>query len=112
VIELLKCIDYIERPDIERLVCGIVKQAVRDYKAATGVKKSYIIGASETYGRAYLAKDCEDFFKSKWFINLTGIDGVMFLEKVQAGQKTTTKMQHRKRRRRKDDKGDTEEANN
>lgn len=97
MIELSKCIDYIERPDIERLVCGIVKQAVRDYKAATGVKKSYIIGASETYGRAYLAKDCEDFFKSKWFINLTGIDGNKFLERLRK-EKASTKLFHRERK--------------
>ena len=58
---------------IFNLVQAIVKQAAKDYRAVRYKKESY-------------EKDkLEEFFLSKWFSDLTGLDGEMVLGRLKAG---------------------------
>ncbi len=60
------------------LVIAIVKKAVWDYKRATRRK---------SYSSEYVMSDCESFFKSRWFLDLTGTDGGKIFDRLQGGMR-------------------------
>ena len=55
------------------LVQAIVKQAAKDYRVVRHEKESYE------------KNKLEKFFLSKWFSDLTGLDGEMVLGRLKAG---------------------------
>ncbi len=62
------------------LVCAIVKTAVRDWKSARRRLKR----KPGNMDAERVVKDCERFFRSKHFENLTGMDGKEFLKRLKA----------------------------
>lgn len=58
---------------IENLVTGIVTQAAKDYRKVRHLEDSYE------------KQELEEFFLSKWFYQLTGVDGQMVLDRLKAG---------------------------
>lgn len=58
---------------IENLVTGIVSQAAKDYRKVRYLEDSYE------------KQELEEFFLSKWFYQLTGVDGQMVLDRLKAG---------------------------
>jgi len=58
---------------IENLVTGIVSQAAKDYRKVRHLEDSYE------------KQELEEFFLSKWFYQLTGVDGQMVLDRLKAG---------------------------
>lgn len=57
----------------ELLVEAVIRQAAKDYRRVRGYKNS-----CERY-------DLERFFLSKWFCNLTNLDGSKILARLKAG---------------------------
>ena len=94
--------NYIDEVDVERVVCGIVKQAVKDYMNATRGRGYYGCRILDDYGKVRVQKECEEFFASKWFSTLTGLNGEDFLKKL-VHSKTNTRLQHKKSRRKKEE---------
>ncbi len=63
----------------ESLANGIILQAVKDYRTALKDLKK-----RPTYDPAIVMKrDCERFFQSAWFAELTTVDGRMLMRKLQ-----------------------------
>ena len=63
---------------VNNLVCGIVKKAVDDWMNA---KKR--LGKNPHNATAQgIVIDCERFFLSEYFYNLTGMDGEEFLKRL------------------------------
>ena len=58
---------------ITKLVEAIVKRAADDYRKVRYLDESYE------------KKKLEEFFLSKWFSDLTGLDGKMVLDRLKAG---------------------------
>jgi len=70
--------DHIDDKGLENLVCGIVKKAVDDWqKAKRRLRKCPTSKMAEG-----IVIDCEAFFKSDYFYNLTGMDGSEFLKRL------------------------------
>ena len=61
---------------VNNLVCAIVKKAVDDWKQA---KKKLAKNPKNTSAHG-IVTDCECFFRSEYFYNLTGMDGEEFLK--------------------------------
>lgn len=69
---------HIDDKGLENLVCGIVKTAVDDWKKAKRRLRKCPIS---TIAQGVVI-DCEQFFKSDYFYNLTGMDGHEFLKRL------------------------------
>lgn len=69
---------YIDDNGVNNLIFAIVKKAVDDWKNA---KKR--LGKNPKNATAQgIVIDCECFFRSDYFTNLTGMDGEEFLERL------------------------------
>lgn len=66
----------------EALANAVILQAVRDWRDACRISKSYPENFSEERKR----KDIERFFRSDWFSVLTNLDGRLLLRKLQEEQ--------------------------
>ena len=62
----------------ENLANGIILQAVKDYRTALQALKRN----PNNYKARYLKKDCEKFFLSGWFMELTELDGPALMNKL------------------------------
>jgi len=62
-----------------RLVNGIVKKAVQDWRIA----KKRLFQCPDNDVQQYMLADCERFFLSPLFGTLTNMDGKAFLEKLE-----------------------------
>ncbi len=64
--------------EFENLANAVILQAVKDWRWAVKVlkKRSRYLPARE------MREDCEKFFRSEWFGQLTGIDGSFILQKL------------------------------
>lgn len=70
------------------LANGIVSKAVEDYRCAL---KGQRIDKHTSVEKTI--KECENFFRSEWFMVLTKVDGEMIIDKVKGevyGSKTCT----------------------
>lgn len=70
--------EHIDDKGLENLVCGIVKKAVDDWRKA----KRRLRKCPTSQMAQGIVIDCETFFKSDYFYNLTGMDGKEFLKKL------------------------------
>lgn len=71
---------HLDDNGVNNLVCGIVKKAVDDWKnAQKRLRKNPAAKQAE-----WIIIDCEKFFLSDYFTNLTGMDGEEFLERLKA----------------------------
>ena len=62
----------------KELANAIVLQAVKDWRWAVHTLKEY-----PGYEQArHMRSDCERFFRSVWFVELTGVDGRVILRKL------------------------------
>ncbi|MCI6087155.1 MAG: hypothetical protein MR711_13100 [Selenomonas sp.] len=66
----------------ETLANAIILQAVRDWRDACRISKSY----PEIFAEGQKQKDIERFFRSSWFGVLTNVDGRLLLRKLQEEQ--------------------------
>ena len=62
----------------EALVQAIVLQAMEDYRRAS---RSLLRRPDRASARAMI-RDVEQFFRSMWFVRITGLDGNEILEKL------------------------------
>lgn len=62
----------------EALAAAIVQQAAKDYRDALKMLSRHPGEARALMRR----KDCEKFFRSGWFMQLTDIDGVWLMEAI------------------------------
>ncbi len=62
----------------ERLANAIVVQAVKDYRSSRRKLKKHPYDANAKR----MASECERFFKSWWFMELTKVDGKMVFSKL------------------------------
>ena len=62
----------------EALVQAIVLQAMEDYRRAS---RSLLRRPDRASARAMI-RDVEQFFRSMWFVRITGLDGNAILEKL------------------------------
>ena len=70
---------HIDNKGLDNLICGIVKTAVDDWKnAKRRLKKCPTATKAE-----WIVTDCETFFKSEYFFNLTGMNGSEFLKRLE-----------------------------
>ncbi len=67
---------YIDDNGVNNLIYGIVKKAVDDWKQA----KKRLAKNPAAKQAEWMVTDCEAFFRSDYFTNLTGMDGEEFLE--------------------------------
>ena len=63
----------------EYLANSIILQAVKDYRAA----KKKLKRNPKNKDAKLMVEDCERFFCSDWFGQLTSVDGKMLLKKLQ-----------------------------
>ncbi len=68
----------IDNKGLENLVCAIVKKAVDDWKNA----KRRLGKNPHNVTAQGIVTDCERFFCSEYFYNLTGVDGNEFLKRL------------------------------
>ena len=68
------------------LANAIIEQAVSDYRDSLKGKRADTYVSVED-----MLKDCERFFKSKWFDTLTKIDGKELMKKLQEEYKRESK---------------------
>ena len=66
----------INEDDIENLTNAIVLQAVKDYRRA--LKGFSLNGKSSTD----VIADCERFFRSEWYSQLTNVDGEYLITNI------------------------------
>ena len=66
----------------EALANAVILQAVRDWRDACRINKSY----PENFAEERKRKDIERFFRSDWFSVLTNLDGRLLLRKLQEEQ--------------------------
>lgn len=64
--------------DYERLANAIIRQAVKDWKAAVRTLKRL----PRSDKAKQMREDCESFFLSDWFTALTDVDGAVVLQKL------------------------------
>ena len=64
--------------DYERLANAIIRQAVKDWKAAVRTLKRL----PRSDKAKQVREDCESFFLSDWFTALTDVDGAVVLQKL------------------------------
>ena len=72
------------------LVQAIVKQAVKDWQFATKKlknSKTKKISKNAIYESKRTINECERFFKSDWFYELTGVDGSSILRRLKVDTK-------------------------
>ena len=66
----------------EALANAVILQAVRGWRDACRINKSY----PENFADERKRKDIERFFRSDWFSVLTNLDGRLLLRKLQEEQ--------------------------
>lgn len=71
--------EHIDNKGLTNLICGIVKTAVDDWKKA----KRRLRKCPTSEMAQGIVVDCETFFKSEYFFNLTGMDGSEFLKRLE-----------------------------
>lgn len=76
-------VNTLDDTGVQNLVCGIVKLDVDDWRRARRRLKKRP-NSLEAEG---MVKDCERFFRSEYFENLTGMDGREFLEQLKKHEK-------------------------
>lgn len=86
--------EHLDDKGVDNLVVAIVRQAVQDWRAATHRLKRH----PDDLDADNIRKDCERFFRSEWFFDLTGIDGKKFLSQLK--EKYVYDRDNRKKRRR------------
>lgn len=74
----------LDKNGAERLVQGIVKQAVYDWRNA----KRRLRRKKDNKDVQYIIADCEAFFRSNYFGLLTDLDGEAFLQRLQDEMET------------------------
>lgn len=62
----------------ENLAQAIIMQAVKDYRRARHKLNTH----PKSISAAREVADCERFFKSGWFTELSGLDGSIILQKL------------------------------
>ncbi len=62
----------------ELLALAVVQQAADDWRAA----RSLLLRLPDHAGAAYLKRDTERFFRSRWFRVLVDLDGPAFLDRL------------------------------
>lgn len=67
---------------IEELACAIVIQAVKDYRDARTTLAKKPKDKKTIKKCRKMIDECETFFLSEWFVQLTSIDGKMLLGKL------------------------------
>lgn len=83
---------------VDNLVVAIVRQAVQDWRAATHRLKRH----PDDLDADNIRKDCERFFRSEWFFDLTGMDGRKVLDQLRMKE-----MEHRYGRKRRRKRGNS-----
>lgn len=63
----------------ETLANAVILQAVRDYRMARKKRKTH----PKNKDAKLMIEDCERFFRSDWFGELTTLDGQILLRKLQ-----------------------------
>ena len=66
----------------EALANAVILQAVRDWRDACRINRSY----PENFAEERKREDIERFFRSDWFSVLTNLDGRLLLRKLLAAQ--------------------------
>lgn len=65
----------------EALAAAVVEQAAEDWRAAAAVLRK----KPDHPGAAALRRETERFFRSRWFAQLTDLDGRLLLERLREG---------------------------
>ena len=60
------------------LANAIILHAVKDWRKAQRIMKRH----PKSESAKFMIKDCEDFFRSDWFMTLTDADGEFILKKL------------------------------
>lgn len=87
---------HIDDKGVDNLICGIVRKAVDDWQKA----KRRLRKCPNSQTAQGIVIDCESFFKSEYFYNLTGMDGHEFLKKLKAQSLKECQEERRGRRAR------------
>lgn len=68
-----------------KLAASIVLQAVEDYRYAIGVLSTKNMDKSMIYHAQNMKADCERFFISQWYAELTSIDPELVMQEIKDG---------------------------
>ena len=66
----------------QNLAQAIIVKAVHDYRKALRGHGYYYPSASKFIVASQIIAECEQFFRSDWFMVLTNLDGEMLIEKL------------------------------